>query len=201
MSADPIVRITSTSTITFSSRSYMFPKQFLSPHFWSIQQRFQFTTEMLQSRLYHQLPVLRFLQDRLKQLRTDEESYLRMRHVLGRLGSGQHATVDDVLAMTAILSRAPYSIESLPQHVLVSAEKLAKLLQCVMFACILCVFIFRTGSRICAAFTASIVACASDRGSPTTPSSSITWTWRFDVRVACTICRSMRWCGLATYAD
>lgn len=108
----------------------MFPKRFLSPHFWSIQQRFQFTTEFLQDRLRHQLPVLRFLQSRLGQLRSNETAFQQMRHVLGRLGAGQHATVDDVLLLTPTLSNAPYSLESLPQNVLVSISGVLHLVLC-----------------------------------------------------------------------
>lgn len=98
----------------------MFPKQFLSPHFWSIQQRVKFTTDMLQDRLYHQRSVFRFMQSRLEVLRNDDTAFRQMRLVLGRLGAGQHPSVEDVVALTTVMSRPPYNLESLPQNVLVS---------------------------------------------------------------------------------
>lgn len=104
----------------------MYPKLLLSPHFWSAQQRHQFDAEILGARLAHQKPVLRFLQDRLKVLRGDEAAYFRMRHVLGRLGSGQHATVDEVHGLTDILSQWPYALDSLPRNVLVSCAKIPR---------------------------------------------------------------------------
>lgn len=100
--------------------AYMFPKQFLSPQFWSVQQRTQFSMEMLQQRLRHQLPVLRYMQAQMSALRSDEAAHRSMRHVLGRLGSGQHASVADVETLTEVLSRPPYNLESLPRSVLVS---------------------------------------------------------------------------------
>lgn len=177
----------------------MFPKQFLSPHFWSIQQRFQFSTDMLQTRLYSQLPVLRFMQNRLEQVRSDDVSFVRMRHVLGRLGAGQHPTVDEVLALKAMLSRPPYSLESLPQNVLVrqtnalgwvTRSRVLIYKPLLIFVC----------SSTCAACTASTAACGSGHGSRFTHTSSITWTWLFGARATSTICRWTRWCARATYA-
>lgn len=174
----------------------MFPKRFLSPHFWSIQQRFQFTTEFLQDRLQYQLSVLRFLQSRLSQLRSNDTAYLQMRNVLGRLGAGQHATVDEVLALTPTLSAAPYNLESLPQNVLVCGT--------IKFCTRDIVYISDTfyirNSLICAVFMASIADFGSDHDWPTMRTSCTTWIWRYGAREAFIICRWMRWCVPVTFA-
>lgn len=107
-------------TRSLSLSSYMFPKHLLSPHFWSMQQRYQFSTDMLQDRLRYQRHVFRFLQSKLDSLRDDREKFERMRHVLGRLGSGQHPTVAEIQGLQQIITDSEYSFQSLPHYHLVS---------------------------------------------------------------------------------
>lgn len=98
----------------------MFPKHLLSPHFWSMQQRYQFSTDMLQDRLRYQRHVFRFMQSKLDSLRDDDRTnFEKMRHVLGRLGSGQHPTVDEIKGLDQILTESDYSFQSLPHYHLV----------------------------------------------------------------------------------
>lgn len=98
--------------------AYMYPRTFLSSHFWSIQQKFQFQTDYLRERLAYNLRVFRFLQTKLETSRNDKQ-YKELKTVLGLLGSGRHPSVVQLLEIHEMFSRSPYSLESLPGHHLV----------------------------------------------------------------------------------
>lgn len=66
--------------------AYMYPRTFLSPQFWSIQQKFQFQTDFLRERLKHNMRVFRFMQTKLDESRKDTQ-YTELKTVLGLLGN------------------------------------------------------------------------------------------------------------------
>lgn len=97
----------------------MYPRYFLSSHFWSIEQKHKFYEEIVRYRLSHNLRVFRFMQSRLDQLKENPEQFKKMRHILGLLGSGLHPTSQQILDIKDVFTKGPYSIDSLPRHHLV----------------------------------------------------------------------------------
>lgn len=100
----------------------MFPRQLLSSHFWSIQQRFEFYVNILEQRLRYNLPVFRYLQAKLSTIKLQKD-YDRLKHILGLLGSGLHPSSEEVIAVRDIFEKAPYDLFSLPRSHLVKQKK------------------------------------------------------------------------------
>lgn len=98
--------------------AYMYPRRFLSPQFWSIQQRSQFETEYLRERLQHNMRVYRFMQMKLDESRNDTQ-YKELKSVLGLLGSGLHPNVEQLLEINDVFTKPPFKLEALPGHHLV----------------------------------------------------------------------------------
>lgn len=101
---------------------YYFPRQLLTSHFWSIQQRFEFNRLNLEERLRYNLRVFRFMQAQLHKLKNDE-NYEALKMILGMLGSGLHPTPAEILAVKEIFSKKPYELYSLPRSNLVIERK------------------------------------------------------------------------------
>lgn len=92
--------------------AYMYPRVFLTSHFWTLQQQAEFKTLALRQRLTYNKAVFRCLQATLDNLK-DNLDRERMGHVLGQLGSGTHPTVDEILETKHIWAQPPYRLESL----------------------------------------------------------------------------------------
>ncbi|XP_032527737.1 LETM1 domain-containing protein 1 [Danaus plexippus] len=92
--------------------AFLKPKTLLCSHFWSIQQRAEFSVQDLKDRLKHNKPVFRSLQAKVDTLPVGELTE-RWKHVLGRLGSGVHPTVQEVISCKELFSREPYNLSSL----------------------------------------------------------------------------------------
>ncbi|KAF4517868.1 hypothetical protein B566_EDAN001822 [Ephemera danica] len=92
--------------------AYMFPRQFLSYHFWSLQQRSDFAELTLKRRLYNQRPVLRCLQSRLEDIESPE-IFHKWRDILGVLGSGVHPSTTEVIELKSLFAEEPYHLRSL----------------------------------------------------------------------------------------
>ncbi|XP_063634541.1 LETM1 domain-containing protein 1 [Cydia splendana] len=96
----------------------IFPLAFLKPrillcsHFWSIQQRSEFTTQELTERLRNNKPVFRALQAKLDSI-ADSDLKDKWARVIGLLGSGVHPSVVDILACKELFAKEPYSLNSL----------------------------------------------------------------------------------------
>lgn len=97
----------------------MFPRHFLCSHFWSIQQKFDFYIDLLRRRLRYNLPVFRFMQSKLNNLKENPELFDKFKNMLGRLGSGLHPTSQDILSIKEIFTKSPFSLESMPSNHLV----------------------------------------------------------------------------------
>ncbi|XP_068632993.1 LETM1 domain-containing protein 1 [Battus philenor] len=92
--------------------AFMKPRKLLCSHFWSIQQKAEFSVEDLKQRLYHNQSVLRALQAKLD-LIPDGEIKEKWRRVLALLGSGMHPSPKDVLACQDIFTTGPYHLNNL----------------------------------------------------------------------------------------
>lgn len=101
--------------------AYMYPRTFLTTHFWSLQQQSEFRTSYLRERFVYNKPVFRRLQAKLSTLKKtqDKESYEKMAHILGLLGSGTHPSANDIIEVKDIFAKAPYNLDSLSNRHLI----------------------------------------------------------------------------------
>lgn len=90
---------------------YMFPKTFLSHHFWNLQQKAAFQEDVLRRRISCNRKVFRCMQANLEKLPSHD--YQRLGHVLGLLGSGMHPTAEDIIEIKDIFQRSPFDLYSL----------------------------------------------------------------------------------------
>lgn len=97
----------------------MYPRTFLTSHFWSQQQRSEFKQFYFHERLTYNKPVLRCLQAKLKTTK-DHPKHEEFRQVLGQLGSGTHPTVEHLLDIKDIFADSPFNLVSLPGKHIVS---------------------------------------------------------------------------------
>lgn len=92
--------------------AYMYPRVFLTSHFWTAEQKVEFAQVYLKHRLTYNKPVFRCLQARLSYLK-DEGDKDKMSSVLGLLGSGRHPSAEQILSTKDIFSKPPFNLESL----------------------------------------------------------------------------------------
>lgn len=97
----------------------MYPRIFLTSHFWSIQQKSEFNQYYLKQRLQNNIKVFRCIQAKLELVKDDHLHYPKWKHILGLLGSGLHPTTDEIIFIKDIFIKPPYNIDSLTQRHLV----------------------------------------------------------------------------------
>jgi hypothetical protein len=90
----------------------MYPRLFLTSHFWSIQQKSEFQQLFLKDRTSYNRRIFRLLQAKLENTR-DTGYYKRWKYVLGLLGSGTHPTAEEILDVNDIFLQPPYHLYSL----------------------------------------------------------------------------------------
>nr|CAD7195531.1 unnamed protein product [Timema douglasi] len=88
---------------------YLFPRQLLCYHFWTLQQRMEFAVHTQRKRLLNYRPVFRCLQAQLESLQGNP-LYDTWSRILGMLGSGVHPSVDDILYCRELFKGDPYSL-------------------------------------------------------------------------------------------
>lgn len=91
---------------------FLKPRSLLCSHFWSIQQKLEFSTQDLTDRLKNNKPVFRALQAKLDSI-PDGELKEKWKTILGSLGSGVHPTPEDILACQELFVKTPYELSSL----------------------------------------------------------------------------------------
>lgn len=97
----------------------MYPRQCLTSHFWTLQQRSEFAVMNLRDRLSHNRPVFRNLQNKLETLKNDRH-YEQWKTILGKLGSGVHPSVEEIIAVKDLFAETPYKTGSLSYTHIVS---------------------------------------------------------------------------------
>lgn len=97
----------------------MYPRYFLTHHFWTLQQRIEFAVMNLRDRLVHNRPVFRSLQSKLSSLKNDRH-YEQWNEILGKIGSGVHPTVSEIISIKDLFKEAPYKTNSLSYAHIVS---------------------------------------------------------------------------------
>lgn len=90
----------------------MKPKKLLCSHFWSIQQKAEFTVQDLTDRLRNNKPVFRALQAKIDSV-SPRDLKKKWQRVIGLLGSGVHPSAQEVLACKDLFSKEPYSLSNL----------------------------------------------------------------------------------------
>lgn len=101
----------------------MYPRYFLTHHFWTLQQRSEFAVLNLRDRLGYNRAVFRHLQSSMSTLKNDRH-YEQWRDILGKLGSGLHPTVEDIIGVKELFSEPPYKTKSLSYTHIVSCFSL-----------------------------------------------------------------------------
>ncbi|KAM3968473.1 LETM1 domain-containing protein 1 [Aphomia sociella] len=92
--------------------AFLKPKTLLCSHFWSIQQRLEFSMQDLKERLRNNKPVFRALQAKLDSIPNNEVKE-KWRRVLALLGSGVHPSPQEVLECKELFIKEPYQLASL----------------------------------------------------------------------------------------
>lgn len=96
--------------------AYMYPRIFLTSHFWTEKQKNEFRVAYLRERLIYNKPVFRYLQarlDLLKDLDDRKDDFEKMSQILGHLGSGTHPLPEEIIEIKPVFTKSPYNLESL----------------------------------------------------------------------------------------
>lgn len=101
--------------------AFWFPRQFLSSHYWSIEQRNRFAIQDHTKKLYYYRPVFRHLQKRLSMIKSESGKCLK---AFSKLGSGTHPTVPEILELSPFFENEPYHLDSLSHTHLIGLCKI-----------------------------------------------------------------------------
>lgn len=94
--------------------AYMYPRTFLTSHFWSIQQKVDFAQLDLKQRLQYNRRVFRCMQAKLDAMRKSKDpQFGKVSYILGLLGSGLHPTAAEILDVKDLFTRAPFGLRHL----------------------------------------------------------------------------------------
>lgn len=99
----------------------------LCSHFWSIQQKAEFTVQDLTDRLRNNKPVFRALQAKIDSV-PPRDLKKKWQRVIGLLGSGVHPSAQEVLACKDLFSKEPYSLSNLSYPHMASLKFISKYL-------------------------------------------------------------------------
>ncbi|XP_057672516.1 LETM1 domain-containing protein 1 [Diorhabda carinulata] len=88
---------------------YLFPRQLLCSHFWSLQQKADFQILNLRDRLVHNRPVFRHLQTQMDFLKP-HHLYEPWKSVIANIGSGQHPSVENIVVCKTLFAQEPYCL-------------------------------------------------------------------------------------------
>ncbi|XP_044252605.1 LETM1 domain-containing protein 1 [Tribolium madens] len=89
--------------------AYLFPRVFLSRHFWNLQQRAEFNILDLRSRLVNNRPLFRCVQAELDKIR-GHRLFCKWAEVLGMMGSGVQPKVEQILECKDLFTCEPYHL-------------------------------------------------------------------------------------------
>ncbi|GAB1610552.1 LETM1 domain-containing protein 1-like [Argonauta hians] len=87
--------------------AYMFPKWFLSPHFWSEKHKEDIWGEILVKRLNHCSPVLSHLRSQCRHMDEDNPFKEKLQHVIKKLKETHQLTVDEILSLKPLFEDYP----------------------------------------------------------------------------------------------
>ncbi|KAL7046777.1 hypothetical protein ACKWTF_002709 [Chironomus riparius] len=90
----------------------MYPRTFLTSHFWNLQQRVEFQELYLKDRTHYNRKIFRKLQERLDSTKLSR-CHKEFNYVLGLLGSGLHPSSSEIIEIKDIFLHRPFHIDSL----------------------------------------------------------------------------------------
>ncbi|CAH0547408.1 unnamed protein product [Brassicogethes aeneus] len=101
----------------FFPLAYMFPKHFLTSHFWSLQERSKYSEDFLRKRLLHNKPVFRHLQSQINFMKVNcHPLFIPWTNILGMLGSGSHPSPEMILECKDLFQDEPYHLYYLSRN-------------------------------------------------------------------------------------
>lgn len=109
--------------VNASLSRFLKPRTLLCSHFWSIQQKVEFSTQDLVERLKNNKPVFRALQARLDSIPNGDLKD-KWKNVIAQLGSGVHPTPEDILSCKDLFVNEPYQLSHLTYNHAVSSRHL-----------------------------------------------------------------------------
>ncbi|KAK4010859.1 hypothetical protein OUZ56_019987 [Daphnia magna] len=96
--------------------AYLLPKQLLSSHFWSLQQRRDFALHDHKKCVQHFRPVFRCMQARISSV-SEKNLEEKLSKILSKLASGVHPTVEEILDLKILFQGEPFHLNCLyPRH-------------------------------------------------------------------------------------
>ena len=96
---------------------YVLPKQLLSTHFWSLQQRHDFALQDHKKCVQHFRPIFRCMQARIPSVSDDTNLQVKLSKILSKLASGVHPTVEEILEVKILFQLEPFHLNCLyPRH-------------------------------------------------------------------------------------
>ncbi|GIY52657.1 LETM1 domain-containing protein 1 [Caerostris extrusa] len=88
---------------------YLFPRKCLTYHFWTLQQKENFSLAYQRKRLLFYRPVFRNLQARVQDIQ-DDALRNRCQDIFYKIGSGVHPSVDEIVQVKRLFIDKPYGI-------------------------------------------------------------------------------------------
>ncbi|CAH0716256.1 unnamed protein product, partial [Brenthis ino] len=92
--------------------AFLKPRTLLCSHFWSIQQKAEFSVQDLTDRLKNNKPVFRALQAK-SNLVPSGDLKRQWKRIIGLLGSGVHPSTSEILDCKVLFSKEPFSLANL----------------------------------------------------------------------------------------
>ncbi|XP_076765761.1 LETM1 domain-containing protein 1 [Xylocopa sonorina] len=92
--------------------AYYFPRQLLTSHYWTLQQKLDFMLLDHKRRLKHNRPLFRCMQAELRNIK-NHMLHIKWSGIIACLGSGTHPNMNDILACSELFAGQPFSLNSL----------------------------------------------------------------------------------------
>ncbi|CAH1788570.1 unnamed protein product, partial [Owenia fusiformis] len=88
---------------------YFFPRQFLSYHFWSTEQKKDFALHYHSQRVAQHKPIIKGLAAKVKKIK-DTDSREKLEKILQRIKAKSHPSVDEILAASHLFQEKPLEL-------------------------------------------------------------------------------------------
>ncbi|XP_043491909.1 LETM1 domain-containing protein 1 isoform X2 [Polistes fuscatus] len=92
--------------------AYFFPRQMLTHHFWTPEQKIDFTLYYYKERFKYSRPLFHCMEIKSNHIK-DKLLKSKWSGIIACLGSGGHPTVESVISCIALFASAPYSLDTL----------------------------------------------------------------------------------------
>lgn len=93
--------------------AYLFPKHFLSSHFWNLQQKIDFQLEEHTKKITNNRSVFRHLQAKLDEVPYNNDHHNNVKLIFDKLGSGLYASPQEILNVSSFFTGQPFGLNHL----------------------------------------------------------------------------------------